>query len=639
MFCEIILSQRFPKNMGIFDYKVPDSLVNQIKIGQLVSIPFRYKQLEGVVIKIKKEPIAGKKIREMTKIIGQKPILTNEQIKLAEWMAQYYFVSLGTVIKTILPAVPKRKSEKIKTLSQSPLPQPKLPFEISNLIFNLTSYKKQKFFFWPKTLEEKTIFFYWLIKRIKRDILIIVPEISDMDFHLKILPEKLQKEVAVFHSQLNKNQFYDNWQKVLNNQAKIIMGTKLALFAPFRKLNLIIFDQEENQNHKQSDQNPRFDSRDVALKLAELYQTKIVFESHAPSVESYHQIKNGQYQLLQSELSNKLSINLVDMREERKKGNFSIFSDALINAIKEKLAKNDKILLFINRRGSSSSVICRDCGEVAKCKNCGLPLIYHTTSNEQRATSFLYCHHCHLKAEVPPFCPKCHGVNLKFSGSGTQKVEAEAKKLWPNAKVLRIDKDIGKIINLQNYNFIVGTEYALKYLDFQKIKLIGIILADTLLYLPDFQSTIRTFQLLTKFPFLSPNAEIIIQTYTPENLALKNSVSQKYENFYEKEWESRLSFHYPPSYKLIKLIYQNKDKKVCINNTNKLYQQLTYFIKKQKTNLKISILTPFVPVVYKKWQMYVIVRYPVNTQEKIIKELVKLVSNDWLIDRDPVNLL
>jgi len=623
--------------MGIFDYKVPDVLASQIKIGQLVSIPFRKGELEGIVIRIKKQAIVGKQIKEINKILHQNPILTESQIKLAEWIAQYYFVSLGTVIKTILPAVPKRKSEKVKLFSQSPLPEPKLPMEISNLIYKASSLKKQKFFFWPKTLEEKRVFFYWLLKRIKQNVLIIVPEFSDMDFYLRLFPEKLQKKTAVFTSQLNKNQFYQNWQKVVNNQAKIVIGTKLALFAPFQKLDLIIFDQEEDQNHKQSDQNPRFDSRAVALKLAELHGSKIVLASHAPSVESYQQIKNHQYQLLQSEFDNKLSINLVDMREEIKKRNYSIFSDELIDAIKEKIEKNRKIFLFINHRGYGSSIICRDCGEVTKCQNCQLPFIYH--ENAGQSSGFLYCHHCHIKSEMPPFCPKCNGANLKLSGLGTQKVESEIKKLYPKAKIIRIDKDIGHVIDFPKTDIIIGTEYALKYLDFEKIKLIGVVSADTFLYLPNFQSTIRTFQLLTKFPYLSPASEIIIQTYTPENLAIKNIVLQKYEKIYQKELESRQSFHYPPFYQIIKLIYQNKDKKTCLNQTNWLYHELSSWIKKQRVNWEISILTPFVPITFKKWQMYIIVKYPANTPEKIIKEMIKLVPDNWLIDREPTSLL
>ena len=161
--------------MGIFDYQVPDVLANQIKVGQLVSIPFRKKEMEGVVIKIKKEPIAGKKIKKISKIIDKKPLLTPEQIKLAEWISQYYFVSLGTIIKTILPPIPQRKILKFKTYTQSLIPQPKLPFEISDLIYKITRSKKQNFLFWPNTLEQKIIFLYWVIKRIKKNILIIVP--------------------------------------------------------------------------------------------------------------------------------------------------------------------------------------------------------------------------------------------------------------------------------------------------------------------------------------------------------------------------------------------------------------------------------------------------------------------------------
>jgi len=627
MYCEVILSQRFPKHLGIFDYKIPEYLVSQIKIGQLVTIPFRKSEREGIVIKIKRTGIPGKKIKEISKINQPEPIITPKQIQLAEWMAQYYFVSLGTIIKMMLPPIPKKKSIK-KQLLPSPFPQPTLPLSLNDLIYKLVKDKQQKFLFWPQIPEQQAQFLYWLIKRIKGTILIIVPEIMDINYFVRLLPENIQKKTAIIHSQLNKNQFYNTYSDIIQNKKEIIIGAKLALFSPIQKLQLIILDQEENQNHKQSDQNPRFDARLVAEKLASLHKSQLLFTSHAPTVNTYYQLSKKRIQLLQPKNKPK-KITIIDLKEERKKRNYSVFSDLLEEKTNQVLKQSKKIFFFINKRGAASSVVCQDCGYIINCPNCQLPLIYHTTSNAPRTTSFLYCHRCNKKSELPPFCPKCSGVTLKFTGLGTQKVESEAKKLWPKAKIFRLDKDIKLTTKLSDYDIMVGTERAFDYLDWQKIGLTGVITADTFLHLPDFRSTERTWQMLSKISYLS-QSPLIIQTYTQGNPAIKYINS---ENFYKSELSERKAVGYPPFANLVKLIYQNKDKKTCFTEAQRLYKKLKTF------PLSVSLVTPLTPFQYNKWQMYIVIKYSSPSQDNIVNKILTAIPPDWIIDRDPENLL
>jgi len=625
MYAEVILSQRFPKHLGIFDYKVPDSLVPQIKIGQLVTIPFRKSEREGVIVQIKETVISGKRIKKISQIIQSEPILTLQQIELANWLANYYFISQGTVLKTMLPPVPKKISHRHKKTVLSSIAPPQLTNDINKLITRLSSEKNNSLLFYPNNKTQKEQFIYHLLKKITGTILIIVPDLLSIIDWQNTLPVDLLEKSTVIHSQLNKNQYYNNWQQIINNKKSIIIGTKLALFAPFHQLQTIIIDQEENQNHKQSDQNPRYDSRLVAEKLAKLSKSKIIKISPCPTVSAYHDILTKNSTLLKtSEL--KTIVNIIDLKDERKKGNYSIFSENLQDQSNQLLEQKKQIFYFINKRGGSSSVICRDCSQLLLCDKCNNSLVHHQTSN------FLYCHQCNKKNELPPFCSKCSGTNFKFIGTGTQKVEAEANKLWPKAQVVRLDKDITKPSLPHKFDIIIGTEFAFNYINWNKIALTAVISADTFLHLPDYRSTERTWQMLSKIQYLNTNS-IIIQTYSPDNKVINSLQQQNIEQFYQDELNDRKTLDYPPYSSLIKLIYQNSDKETCLTETKKIHTKLN------KYGLRISLLTPLNTLVRNKWQMYLIIKFKSPGQNNLVNKIINEVPDNWIIDRDPNNLL
>jgi primosomal protein N' (replication factor Y) len=622
MYCEVILSQRFPKHLGIFDYHIPDALAPQIKLGQLLTIPFRKSEYEGVVIALKKTTDFAARIKDITKINQPEPILTPEQIKLAQWMSDYYFVSLGTIVKMMLPPIPKTKRAQKEFKPIKPAHLPPMPSAITDLITQCAKNTNTTSLFWPSSQEQHTQFMSGLLKKIKGQILIIAPEFTDITQFLSLLPTAKQKETAIIHSQLNKTQFFSAWQRIISGQATIIIGTKLALFAPLIKPAMIIIDQEENQGHKQSDQNPRFDGRAVARQLARLHGCRLLFSSHAPSVDIFG---DKTVHLLRPDTTQK-QYTSIDMRNERKGGNYTQLADVLQTKITETLAEKKKIFLFINKRGSASSVVCKDCGLVMTCRQCQLPLIFHSSTNA------LYCHRCNTKYEVPPFCPKCSNVDFKYIGAGTQVVEQQAKKLWPQAKISRLDTDTKHDKPGADAGIIIGTEYAVNRIDWSSFGLIGIITADTLLYLPDFRSSERTWQLLNKLSFHT-TAPVIVQTYNPEHIVLTSLANNQPDKFYSQEILQRKEIGYPPFTSLVKLIYQHRDKKICLANTQKMLAYL------KTSPLKPLLLTPMTPLASSRWRMYIIIKFQSPSQDAMLRKIFSSVPEGWIIDRDPVNLL
>ncbi len=625
-FAEVILSQRFPKHMGIFDYAVPAALADTIQIGQLVSVPFRGSKREGVVIKLKPTGITGKRIKAIDKIIERQPFLTPEQITMAQWMAAYYFVSLGTVIKSILPPMPKRAARSIQA-DWPPTTPVQPPTHIKTCAQEISSAITKQFTFCPNTITEKYQLYYEMIWKRHYPIVFIVPDNDDMKHIAGLIPKRLHPKTVFFHSQLNKNQQYAAYTKVRDAKAAIIVGTKLAVFLPLQKPKLFIIDQADDYGHKQSDQNPRYDVRATVAELAKLHRAGVVYATPAPSITMHHDIAQGRLALIKTKQTAKPRPRIIDMRAERKSGNFQIFADTLRERIDATLVQKKKIFLFINKRGSASAVVCRDCGTVLSCPVCNRPHLWH------QASGILYCHQCNTKHDMPPFCPHCSGAHFKFTGMGTQKVEHEVNKIWPQARVVRLDKDKNSHTQINTADIIVGTEFALPSLPWDAIGLTGIVSADTFLHLPDYRSNERTWQLLTRLQYMS-QAPVIIQTYSANEPALRAIASSSPGTFISSELSDRKILAYPPYGSLIKLSYQHADKHACMQHTQQLHRQLL----SSAGAVSVHIMTPLRTYQHGKWQMYIIIKFKTE-QLPQVKTMLGQVPNGWIIDRDPINLL
>jgi primosomal protein N' (replication factor Y) len=402
--------------------------------------------------------------------------------------------------------------------------------------------------------------------------IVLVPEIALTPQTIERFAARFPQRVAVLHSKLSLGEQFDEWQRIRNGDFDVVIGSRSAIFAPQPNLGLIVIDEEQEWTYKQPDKSPRYHARDVALKLAGLSGATVILGSATPDVASFYRAQKGDYQLLT--LPERVTpydgsalpkVEVVDMREELKAGNQSLFSRSLFQAIGQALANKEQVILFLNRRGAASFIQCRSCGFVMRCRRCDVPLSYHLTEDR------LVCHQCNYNIKVPESCPKCGGRRLKFLGIGTQRLEQEVGYTFPQAKLLRWDSDVTRgryahdvILNkfrAHDADILIGTQMVAKGLDLPLVTLVGVVSADTALNLPDFRSGERTFQLLSQVAGRAgrgiKGGKVIIQTYAPEHYAIRAAAEHDYATFYEQEIDYRRQLHNPPFNHLAGLTYNH----------------------------------------------------------------------------------
>ncbi|MDH4136267.1 MAG: primosomal protein N', partial [Anaerolineae bacterium] len=455
-----------------------------------------------------------------------------------------------------------------------------------------------------------------------RGAIVLVPEIALTPQTIRRFAARFPGHVAVLHSKLSPGERYDTWRRIRAGEVDVVIGPRSAAFAPMPHLGLIVMDEEHEWSYKQEN-TPYYHARDVALKLAELAGAVVILGSATPDVISYYKAQRGDYKLLElpkrimghrtqdagcrmqddpalsgfairrgyKELGPEYEgayylelppVQIVDLRQELRAGNRSIFSRALQQAMTGALDAGEQIILFLNRRGTATFIMCRDCGQVLKCSRCDVPLTYHGTKDE------LVCHHCNRRSAVPSVCPNCWSKRIKFFGIGTQKVEAVTQELFPQARLLRWDRDatggkdahdifLERFIN-HEADIMIGTQMVAKGLDLPLVTLVGVISADTALYLPDFRAGERTFQILTQVAGRAGRSvlggQVIIQTYTPEHDCIQAASRHDYEGFYRQELGFRREQGYPPFRRLAQLVYSHSNAARCEEEADKLYRLL-----------------------------------------------------------------
>ena len=385
----------------------------------------------------------------------------------------------------------------------------------------------------------------------------LVPEISLTPQMLKKLRSRFKGEAAILHSGLSAGERFDEWWRLRSGEAKIAIGARSAIFAPLENLGLIVIDEEHDSSYV-SESAPRYSTVDIAKLRAEYNDCKLILGSATPSVESFLSAQNGEYNLVTlPERINKKplpEIIIADMREEVKRGNNGAFSKALKEELENTLSGGNQAIIFLNRRGYSQTVICRDCGYVAKCENCDVSLTYHSEDD------CLKCHYCGAKYRMLSACPECGGKHIRYSGTGTQRVVADLKSLFPQARILRMDNDTvsgkdGHYKILKQFadhkaDFLVGTQMIAKGHDFPSVTLVGILDADMSLHFADYRSGERTFQLITQVSGRSGRADskgkVVLQTYCPENYILRYATRYDYRGFFDNETDIRRATLFPP---------------------------------------------------------------------------------------------
>ncbi len=463
-----------------------------------------------------------------------------------------------------------------------------------------------------------------------KESIVLVPEISLTPQMVKRFKERFGNLVAVLHSGLSIGEKYDEWRKIQRKEVKVVVGARSAVFAPFENIGIIIIDEEHETSYKQED-NPRYHARDVAIERAKYYSCPVVLGSATPSLESFARAKKGVYTLLElpARMNNHPmpAVEIIDMREELRAGNRSVFSRALFNAIQDRLKKREQIVLFLNKRGYSSFVMCRDCGYVVGCPHCDISLTYH------RFQSRMKCHYCGYESQVPQVCPECGSKHIRYFGTGTQKVEEELAKILPEARVIRMDVDTTSrrgsherlLSDFQagKADILLGTQMIAKGLDFPNITLVGVLSADTMLHLPDFRSSEKTFQLLTQVSGRAGRheleGEVIIQTYTPEHYSVELAGQHNYDRFFEKEMMVRKMHNYPPYYYITLITVSDENLMTAIDVTEKI----TKFIKSRVSpdTLVLGPSASAIPRINDRYRYQCLIKY------KREPELGKILKN------------
>lgn len=477
--------------------------------------------------------------------------------------------------------------------------------------------------------------------------ILLVPEISLTTQLINRFMSVFNDKVAILHSNLSDGEKYDEWRKIKSNKISLVIGTRSAIFAPLSNIGIIIIDEEHEDTYKQEN-TPRYRVIDIANYRANYHNAKVVLGSATPSLESYSLAKIAKYDLV--ELNNRINnnplpeVNIIDMKEEMKKGN-SILSELAINLIKDRLNKKEQIMILINRRGYSNYIICNECGEVFKCPNCDISLTYHKTNK------ILKCHYCDYSTKKIELCPKCNSKYLILKGIGTEKIEEYLNDKF-NVRVVRMDKDSTslkgmheKIINDFNnykYDIMLGTQMISKGLDFKNVTLVIVLNGDSSLNIPDYRSAEKTFNLLTQVSGRAGRSNkegsAIIQTYNPDHYAILFAKNHDYIGFYNKEMKIRKVLKYPPFSFIVAIRILSSDLEILKKDTNKIYEYL-----KNNLDNKYTILGPSLSIKINNIYKYqIIIKYKekekIHTVLKNINNLVKTNKIKLEIDFNPNKL-
>lgn len=702
-----VLVELSNKNIDkMFDYLVPKYLVNDIKIGIRVEVPFGKQTLDGFVLEIKDKSDSNFELKEIISIKDTDIVLNDELLELGKIMQSKTLATLISCYQVMLPKALKAKQgsiinkkfdtyykvdeEGLSLVKVTPKQEEFINFvrekklvkrsellEMSSSILSTLvkknilieekyekyrlSYSKElgnKFQLTSdqeKVVEEvlnDTSFKPYLLHGVtgsgKTEVymeliedalnkgktsIMLVPEISLTPQMVERFQKRFGDNIAALHSALSDGEKYDEWRRIVRGEASIVIGARSAIFAPLNNIGMIIIDEEHSESYKQSDSNPRYSAKDVALIRGKYHNCPVIFGSATPSLEVMARSQKGVYKYLS--LPNRVNgkklplVRIIDMNEEIKKSK-GHFSRNLITSINDKLEKNEQVILLLNRRGYASFVTCKNCGYTFKCPNCDISLTYHKSSNTMR------CHYCGYGTKVYDTCPECKEKAISDLGVGTQKIEEELGEIFPNARILRMDFDTTsrkgaheKMITAfknHEYDILLGTQIVAKGLDFSNVTLVGVINADTSLNIPDFRSSENTFSLLSQVAGRSGRSEktgeVIIQTYNPEHYAISYTKMHDYMGFYNKEMEIRKTLKYPPFYYLCHIKISGKEMDYVSKEADKIKRALT------RNLLSTSILGPTPSTIFRVNNIYrfgIILKY--KKEDKLEETLEKVLEH------------
>lgn len=554
------------------------------EVGKRAEVRFGNQNLTGFIVSVSDRipencPVGPEKIRPVKKIIDSDPLFTPELFEIAKWISRYYLCTIGEAIFTIIPSRGKREtsapgfsfSDEISGSGAKELSE-----EQENAVRSVIKSAKEKkadyHYLYGKTGSGKTEVFLqaaeYLLSQGK-GVIYLVPEIGLTPQVVESVTERFGNTAAVLHSGLTPSQKLNEWKKIMRREARIVVGARSAVFAPVPDLGLIIIDEEHDGSYK-SGETPRYHARQTAMFRASKLNIPLVMGSATPSVEAWKLMEEGK--LVRHTLTKRLAggkmpeIKTIDLSKTQNSG---CISDELENEIRKTLSQKKQTILFLNRRGFTHFFRCNTCGFELKCKNCSVSMTYHKFENRLR------CHYCGWSTFPPSICPQCSSIDIGYSGFGTEYIENETKTKFPEAKVLRLDTDSltkkGELsekldeFRKGEYDILLGTQMVAKGLNFPNLQLVGVILADTGLHLPDFRAAERTFALITQVSGRAgrffPDGKVFVQTYNPFKEPIKFACEGKTDEFYRHELSERKMLMFPPYSRLVRLVFRSMSQK------------------------------------------------------------------------------
>lgn len=647
-----------------YHYLIPETMPS-LAIGDHVIIPFGRGNSEGVILNIQPlKPDTSNQYKSIREKVENRFQLTPDLIDLIQWFSTFYMTTPYKAYQTII------SDKKIRTYPQKPDSSHKLTpaypltpeqqHGIKALLEHIGHYKPCLIH--GVTASGKTELYMQLAATLitqKKQVLMLLPEIALTPQFTRIFKARFGDSVAVLHSGQTKKTKDIAWQQCYENKVDIVIGPRSAIFAPMPRIGAIIIDEEHEPSYKQ-DNHPRYNTHTIAEYRAKKHAALLILGSATPRIETYATIIQPpaepslqnplliqlKYRVSQNQLP---QVSIIDMRKELQEGNTSPISQPLLKAVQETIAKKQKVLILLNRRGYAPYIACKVCGTIITCPSCNLSYIYHKDRT-------LRCHRCHRTTTPSPTCPKCNKNTLAFSGTGIQKAELELKKLIPNAHILRLDKDTGSTTKKlsailtefeQHGDILIGTQLIAKGHHFETVTMVGVLGIDSTLMLPDFRAPERTFQLITQVAGRSGRGTfpgfVFVQTMQPEHYAIQHAKNQDFESFYKEEIAYRNALNYPPFSQLTHIIISSKNETHLKTHCAALTD---YLATKSVQALNLQILGP-VPAPIEKIQdhhrWHILIKHAPESMHAVRAVIMQLPmapsSVRCIIDIEPRNLL
>jgi len=659
---QVAVEARVGSLSGLFDYAVPDELVGQVQVGHRVQVPFGKRTVTGFVYALNDAP-AVLELKPIRALVDEEPVLPPVLVELAGFVADHYIVPLDEVIRAIVPprvravvrrSVKRRRQSRILAMATGAATAARVQLEPAQeaprerIAISLARHESQVFLLHGVTGSGKTEVYLALLEDVLArggQALVLVPEIALTPQTVGRFAARFPGRLAVLHSALTEAERAAEWWRIRRGEADIVIGPRAAVFAPLPRLRLILIDEEESSAFKQ-ERIPRYHAPTVARWLARRTQSVLVLGSATPSVATYTEALEGRDHLL--ELPHRAQgralppVTVVDMRKEIAAEHRSPLSRALQEAIRGSLERKEQSILFLNRRGLATFVLCRDCGAVRECPHCSVALVYHASLNR------LQCHYCGTSEPMPRKCPVCGSRYIKSFGIGTERVEQEVRTLFPAARVLRLDRDVMKTPDAADLVFdqmvagdadiLVGTQMVAKGLDLPRVTTVGVVNADTGLHFPDYRSSERTFSLLTQVAGRAGRgtraSQVFIQTYTPEHPAIRHARYHDYRGFYREEREIRAQYRFPPYGELIVATYGHRDEARAEREAKTAAEHLSATIGRFKLG-DIEVLGPSPAFVYRLKDEF---RFEVTLKGADLHRIADALprGRGWSLDVDPM---